>query len=409
MSFVKNQHVQRRSALRRLEQRKSSRPPVARQTRSGRGLKNRALLLMEANRPRPARRRVAGGGSRSTLAFQLPTLPSLLSPLGELLQVLIRGYRHRDLPLYLAAILTIFTVNLTMERTISDTVLAPERSGFALPSLDESSRVLWSRVSVDEPDYDVIDASITVDTEQFLALEVESYTIEPGDTLSDLATQYDLTLDTLISFNQIKDARRIQIGDTYRIPNRDGLLYEVRSGDTLGGIAARYGTSVNAILDANDMRTREIAVGQVVFVPEARMNTTELKLILGELFRIPTVGRFSSGFGMRADPFTGLPRFHNGIDWSNAPGTPIRAAGSGRVVHIETQIGNYGRFIILRHDGGFQTLYAHLDTFDVRVGQFVYQGDVIGRMGNTGRSTGPHLHFSVIRNGRFVNPLNYLP
>jgi murein DD-endopeptidase MepM/ murein hydrolase activator NlpD len=321
----------------------------------------------------------------------------------------LRGYRHRDLPVYVAAILTIFTVNLTMERTISDTVLARERVGFSLPTLDESSRVLWNRVSSDEPDFDVIDASITVDTEQFLALEVESYTIQPGDTLSDLATQYDLTLDTLISFNQIKDARRIQIGDTYRIPNRDGLLYEVRSGDTLGGIASKYGTSVNAILDANDMLTRDIAVGQVVFVPEARMNTTELKLILGELFRNPTVGRFTSGFGMRADPFTGLPQFHNGIDWANAPGTPIRAAGSGRVVHIESQIGNYGRFIIIRHDGGFQTLYAHLNTFDVRVGQFVYQGDVIGRMGNTGRSTGPHLHFSVIRNGRFVNPLNYLP
>jgi len=321
----------------------------------------------------------------------------------------LRGYRHRDLPLYVAAILTILTVNLTMERAVSDTVLARERSGFALPLLDESSRVLWSRVSPDEPDFDVIDASITVDTEKFLALEVETYTIQPGDTLSDLASEYDLTLDTLISFNQIKDARRIQIGDSYRIPNRDGLLYEVRSGDSLGAIASKYGTTVNAILDANDMRSKAITVGQVIFVPEARMNATELKLILGELFRNPTLGRFTSGFGMRPDPFTGLPRFHNGIDLANVPGTPIRAAGSGSVVHIESQIGNYGRFIILRHDGGFQTLYAHLDSFDVRVGQFVYQGDVIGRMGNTGRSTGPHLHFSVIRNGRFVNPLNYLP
>ena len=157
------------------------------------------------------------------------------------------------------------------------------------------------------------------------------------------------------------------------------------------------------------MKSKEIAVGQVVFVPEARMNRTELKLILGELFRLPVSGRYTSGFGMRNDPFTGLRRFHNGIDWANALGTPIRAAGSGRVVHIESQIGNYGKFLIVRHDDGFQTLYAHLSSFDVGVGDFVYQGDILGRMGNTGRSTGPHLHFSVIRNGRFVNPLNYLP
>ncbi len=401
MSFVKNQHVRRRSAVKRLEQRKS---PVTGYRGPRKGFRYRALRLIDEQ---STRRRTHV--SKSTAAIRLPNIPSLLAPLGELTRWILRGYRHRDLPLYVAAVLTILTVNLTMERAISDTVLARERSGFALPLLDESSRVLWNRVSSDEADFDVIDASITVDTEQFLALEVETYTIQPGDTLSDLATQYDLTLDTLISFNQIKDARRIQIGDTYRIPNRDGLLYEVRSGDNLGEIASKYGTTVNAILDANDMVSQEITVGQVVFVPEARMNTTELKLILGELFRNPTVGRFSSGFGMRADPFTGLPRFHNGIDLANAPGTPIRAAGSGRVVHIESQIGNYGRFIILRHDSGFQTLYAHLDSFDVRVGQFVYQGDVIGRMGNTGRSTGPHLHFSVIRNGRFVDPLNYLP
>ncbi|MFW6214569.1 MAG: peptidoglycan DD-metalloendopeptidase family protein [Alkalispirochaetaceae bacterium] len=333
----------------------------------------------------------------------------LFAPFGDALRSILIGYRPVDLPVYLGAIALMLLSYGTMERTIADTVLARERVGFSLPQLDESSRVLWSRMSFDEPDYDVIDATIIVDTEQFLALEVESHTIEPGDTLSGLATEYDLTLDTLISFNQIKDARRIQIGDTYRIPNRDGLLYEVRSGDNLSGIAERYGTSVNAILDANDMRSRELSIGQVLFVPEARMNETELKLILGELFRNPTVGRFTSGFGMRADPFTGLPRFHNGIDWANAPGTLIRAAGSGRVVHIESQIGNYGKFVIIRHDGGFQTLYGHLDSFDVRPGQFVYQGDVIGRMGNTGRSTGPHLHFSVIRNGRFVNPLNYLP
>jgi murein DD-endopeptidase MepM/ murein hydrolase activator NlpD len=111
---------------------------------------------------------------------------------------------------------------------------------------------------------------------------------------------------------------------------------------------------------------------------------------------------------MRSDPFTGLPRFHNGIDVANRIGTPIRAAASGRVVHVESQIGNYGRFVIVRHPDGFQTLYAHLNDFSVRTGEYVDRGEVLGVMGNTGRSTGPHLHFSVIHNGTFVNPLRYL-
>ncbi|MGI9256115.1 MAG: M23 family metallopeptidase, partial [Salinispira sp.] len=144
------------------------------------------------------------------------------------------------------------------------------------------------------------------------------------------------------------------------------------------------------------------------FIPGARMDSTALKLVLGELFIFPTNGRFTSGFGYRADPFTGQRRFHNGIDLANNPGTSVRASMAGTVVHIESQIGNYGKFIIIQHAGGFQTLYAHLNTIGVNRGEYIYQGETIGRMGNTGRSTGPHLHFSIIRNGVFENPLNYL-
>jgi murein DD-endopeptidase MepM/ murein hydrolase activator NlpD len=111
---------------------------------------------------------------------------------------------------------------------------------------------------------------------------------------------------------------------------------------------------------------------------------------------------------MRNDPFTGRRRFHNGIDLAGPIGTPIGAAMPGTVVHTEAQTGNYGKFVIVRHDGGFQTLYAHLDSFAVRKGQYVSQGQTIGSMGNTGRSTGPHLHFSIIRNGSFVDPLGFL-
>ena len=247
-----------------------------------------------------------------------------------------------------------------------------------------------------------------VDPERFARLEVTGYTIEPGDTLGEIASRFDLRLDTLISFNQVEDARRLQVGDRYQIPNRDGLLYTVKRGDSLASIAAGQNSSVNAMLDANDLKSRTIQEGQVLFVPGARLDWTELRIILGELFEWPARGRFTSRFGMRPDPFTGVRRFHNGIDLASRIGTPVRAAAAGTVVHVESQIGNYGRFVILRHPGGFQTLYAHLETFNVRVGHYTQRGQIIGRMGNTGRSTGTHLHFSVIHNGTFVDPMRYL-
>ena len=256
------------------------------------------------------------------------------------------------------------------------------------------------------PDEEV--ETIEVDHSQFEALEVSDYVIQPGDTLSQIASDHNLNMDTLISFNQIRDVRRMQIGQEFKIPNRDGLLHKVEERDSLASLADEYGSSFNAILDANSLTSETITTGQAIFIPGARMDDTELRLVLGELFIFPTSGRYTSGFGYRPDPFTGERRFHNGVDWANQPGTGIRASMAGTVVHVESQIGNYGKFVIIQHSGGFQTLYAHLETILVHRGEYVSQGETIGRMGNTGRSTGPHLHFSIIRNGVFVDPLAYL-
>lgn len=252
------------------------------------------------------------------------------------------------------------------------------------------------------------DELIEFDHNQFTALEVSDYQLQPGDTLGQIAIDHELNMDTLISFNQIKDVRRLQIGQEFKIPNRDGLLHKVQDGDRLAKLADEYGSNFNAILDANSLVTEDLTVGQALFIPGARMNSTDLKLVLGELFIYPTRGRFTSGFGYRHDPFTGEWRFHNGIDLANSPGTSVRAAMAGTVVHVEKEIGNYGRFIIIQHPGGFQSLYAHLDSFEVDRGEYIAQGAIIGRMGNTGRSTGSHLHFSIIRNGVFEDPLRHL-
>ena len=249
---------------------------------------------------------------------------------------------------------------------------------------------------------------IEIDATQFAALEVTDYVIQPGDTLSQIANNYDLYMDTLISFNQIDNVRRMQIGQEFKIPSRDGLLHSVKAGDNLQSLADEYNASINAILDANSLSSEALLAGQALFIPGARMNDTELKLVLGELFIFPSLGYLSSGFGYRSDPFTGERRFHNGIDVAHHSRTPIRASMAGTVVHVETQIGNYGKFIIIQHPGGFQTLYSHLDSMSVNRGQYVNQGATIGQMGNTGRSTGTHLHFSIIRDGKFVDPLAYL-
>jgi len=145
----------------------------------------------------------------------------------------------------------------------------------------------------------------------------------------------------------------------------------------------------------------------VLFIPGAKMRSEDIKMVLGELFIYPIRGRLTSPYGWRNDPFTGARRFHAGIDLAASIGTPIRAAMDGRVSTVGVN-SVYGRYIIMTHSDGYQTLYAHLNSSSVAQGAFVPQGAKIGEVGNTGMSTGPHLHFSIYRNGRAVNPLDFL-
>lgn len=344
----------------------------------------------------------SGGASRAA-ALGTRTLRAIDS-FGARLAARVSGM---DLAVPLAAVFVLFALNLVLSPAYPFARAVTRPAGLSLPGTSQREQIL--EAYLDPPnEYDVIGASAEIDTSQFQSVEVDQYELQPGDTLLGLALRYDLNMDTIVSFNQIEDVRLMRVGEVYEIPNRDGILYTVKQGDALSSIAARYDTDVTSILDANDMTSASIASGDVLFVPQARMNETELKLILGELFLHPMRGIYTSGFGMRNDPFTGIRRMHYGVDWAARTGTPVKAARAGRVAHIETQLGNYGKFVIIRHPDGYQTLYAHLDSFTVSVGQYVRQGQVIGRSGNTGRSTGPHLHFSIIRNGAFIDPMDYL-
>jgi murein DD-endopeptidase MepM/ murein hydrolase activator NlpD len=114
----------------------------------------------------------------------------------------------------------------------------------------------------------------------------------------------------------------------------------------------------------------------------------------------------ASGYGTRIDPIYKTPKFHAGMDFSANIGTPIYATGNGVVKKAGWESG-YGKLVIINHGFGYETWYAHLNDYDVRVGQKVVRGEVIGEVGNTGKSTGPHLHYEVHVKGKVVNPVNY--
>ncbi len=121
----------------------------------------------------------------------------------------------------------------------------------------------------------------------------------------------------------------------------------------------------------------------------------------------PVNGRFTSYFGKRSDPMTGFSAFHPGVDLQAPKGTPVRAAGDGVVTRAEWA-GRYGKLVVIDHGGGITTYYAHLDRIEVIAGQHVRKGQLIGRVGRTGRTTGTHLHYEVRQGGTPVNPYTYL-
>jgi murein DD-endopeptidase MepM/ murein hydrolase activator NlpD len=233
------------------------------------------------------------------------------------------------------------------------------------------------------------------------------YRVKRGDSVSKIAAAHSLSMDAIIAGNGITNARRLREGETIRIPNMNGIPHTVRKGDSLEKISRSMGVPLEAILDANDLQSDTISAGTVLFIPGARMRAEDLKLALGELFIYPVRGRLTSKFGWRIDPISGVRRFHAALDLAAPTGTVVKAAMDGRVSTVGVN-STYGNFIILSHGNGYQTLYAHLNTVSVKKNDRVNQGARIGEVGNTGYSTGPHLHFAVYRNGRAVNPLEYL-
>ena len=237
-------------------------------------------------------------------------------------------------------------------------------------------------------------------------VEFQKYTVKSGDNITRISKKFGLSnISTLIAVNNISNARKLQVGEVLKIPSTDGVIHTVAKNESLNGIASKYGVAIETLLDVNDLSTSVLKAGQNLFIPGARLDSYSLKMALGELFKCPITAkwRLTSPYGNRADPFTGVKKFHTGMDMAAPTGTPVKATLDGKVVAVSfNQV--YGNYVIVSHINGYQSLYAHLHAATVKVGQRINQGEKLGLVGSTGYSTGPHLHFTVYKNGKLVNP-----
>jgi len=292
---------------------------------------------------------------------------------------------------------------------IAETRTGFYRTGVRVLHSDTAIETSLRRLVVPEVRAENLSAeSIANIPESIREVSFSEYRVRNGDTVSAIQHRSGLrNLSSILSVNNIDNARRIRPGQLLRIPSTDGIQYTVVRGDSLQGIANRYGIEVTSLLDANDLANATLVPGQNLFIPGASMSTMALRRAMGELFLTPLRGRLTSPYGYRRDPFTGVRTFHTGIDLAAPVGTPIKATLDGRIATTGYSA-VYGNYVIVTHDGGYQSLYAHMHRIQVKRGQWVTQGGILGLVGNTGYSTGPHLHFSVYRNGKMVNPASLL-
>jgi len=242
-----------------------------------------------------------------------------------------------------------------------------------------------------------------------VSFEWQQYKVKKGDSVSSIAKNFDISVGAVIASNNITNARKLYEGMVLKIPNIDGIPYQVQKGDSLSKISASFKIPLEVILDVNDIKSDNIAVGETLFMPGARMNDIDLRKSLGETFMYPLHQKVvTSSFGMRKDPINGALSFHSGIDFRANTGTSVLASLEG-VVSFTGENWLYGKHIIISHTNGYKTLYAHLNAFSVKQGDKVATGKKIAESGNTGYSTGPHLHFGVYdKNNKLINPLELL-
>jgi murein DD-endopeptidase MepM/ murein hydrolase activator NlpD len=265
-----------------------------------------------------------------------------------------------------------------------------------------------------------------------------TYTVQTGDTVAAIAARHGIQTETLLWNNPDlnADPDTIFIGQQLLVPSRDGILYKVKLGDTLTDIADLYKVKVENVAGfvSNEIGNADsVSEGALLLLPgavpppppppaatpapvfAAAAPAPTASDSSGAAATAPTTAGFIWPVYGPISEYYGAPRgagtYHAGLDIDQTYnyGGPVAAAAPGQVVLATSDGYGYGSYVVIRHDNGYETLYAHLSAINVSQGQYVSQGEVIGAIGTTGYSTGPHLHFEVRVGGATVDPLNYLP
>jgi murein DD-endopeptidase MepM/ murein hydrolase activator NlpD len=208
---------------------------------------------------------------------------------------------------------------------------------------------------------------------------------------------FDVTANTILWANDLTSARAIKPGDTLIILPIAGVRHVVKTGDTIASIAKKYEGNADEIISYNQLSAEDdLVVGATVIVPGGALHT------VASAPKAQSSAKSSAKTTSFTHPVPGAIKTQgihgtNAVDFGGAIGTTVRAAAAGEVIVSKSTgwNGGYGQYIVIKHRNGTQTLYAHLSSNSVGVGATVEAGEVIGAMGNTGKSTGPHLHFEV--------------
>jgi murein DD-endopeptidase MepM/ murein hydrolase activator NlpD len=237
-------------------------------------------------------------------------------------------------------------------------------------------------------------------------------TVPENMDLLSLSARLGHRYDTIATLNRFDRSTTPVGGKTLLVPSQPGLFLYQGANQGLQNLI-RQGRIENSSMVEIKVKSGKVWTS-VLFMPGEAFNPVERAYFLGILRLSPLDGllqpvsgaRISSKFGMRRDPFSGHPAFHNGVDLAAPEGTPVRSAASGKVIFAGER-GDYGNLVVIQHENGYETWYGHLKTIHVRLNQEVNSGYLLGEVGSTGRSTGPHLHFEVRKNGRSQNPVPY--
>jgi murein DD-endopeptidase MepM/ murein hydrolase activator NlpD len=267
-----------------------------------------------------------------------------------------------------------------------------------------------------EPDYLVKSPLLHTEVSKRPRNEIISYRVIGGDTVIGIAKRFAISPETILWANERTELNPefLRIGQELIIPPTTGVLHEVKTGDTLQALARTYKADVSAITDlpSNGLTPPfALTVGQKIMVPGGE-KPYQPKVVYGYSGAVPAAATKGSGrfvWPLGGTITQGFWTGHRAIDIGVRTGASILAADSGYVILVAGDDYGYGKHVMINHGNGFETLYAHMSVILVSPGQTVSKGQVLGLSGNSGRSSGPHLHLEIRYYGTQVNPLNYLP